>query len=220
MEVSLAVEFNGIIVITPEKSYFGEHKVIEHITNSGSLLHIRKPKMDRSELSLYLEGISQSTKRENISIHYNLPLALKFALGGCHIRYNELLDALTTLKTTNTNQNLRFSCSLHSFKEAKEVEKEDFDYYFLSPIFDSISKKGYKSGFETSELLQFLEKSRKAVALGGISLQNLGYLSDFYSIALIGAVWSIKDDKLDVEQTIKNFDKILEKWERLKNFNI
>ncbi len=130
MEVNSIVEFCGIIVITPEKSYVGEHKVIEHITNSGSLLHIRKPKIDSGELLLYLEGLSQSTRRENISIHYNLPLALKFALGGCHIRFNELLDARKTLKTTNNDQNLRFSCSLHSFDEANEAEKKYFDSIF------------------------------------------------------------------------------------------
>ncbi len=71
-----------------------------------------------------------------------------------------------------------------------------------------------------SELSLFLEKAKKMVALGGVSAQNLGYLSDFYSIALIGAVWSIEDDKLNVEQTIRNFDKILELWKRSKNFNI
>ena len=57
--------------------------------------------------------------------------------------------------------------SLHSqylkFHSLKELEscKEEYDYAFLSPIFDSISKVGYKSTFNLDEVKSFLQKRKK-----------------------------------------------------------
>jgi thiamine-phosphate pyrophosphorylase len=59
-------------------------------------------------------------------------------------------------KITLHSNHLKF----HSLKEL-EVCKEKFDYAFLSPIFDSISKAGYKSTFNLDEVKSFLQKRKK-----------------------------------------------------------
>lgn len=208
---------SGVIVITPEKFYDGEEHLIEHITSRGSIIHLRKPNSDLEELKLYCERVATiSNYPQNISIHYNPHIAEMFNFGGVHIRYNQISE----LKNHNFNSNIRLSCSTHSFTEALDMEKLQFSYYFLSPIFDSISKKGYRSNYSLSDIDLFLKRAKKCVALGGINSENIEKLTNFYSVALLGAVWVIEDEKLNVDSSIERFEKIDGLWKELKNYNI
>ena len=71
--------------------------------------------------------------------------------------------------------------------------KNDYDYVFLSPIFDSISKAGYKSSF-TEEMLKDASSKgiidKKVVALGGVTLDMIPYLKElnFGGAAMMGGV--------------------------------
>ena len=86
----------------------------------------------------------------------------------------------------------------HSLKELEEC-KEKYEYAFLSPIFDSISKVGYKSKF-SHELHQFtrnkLEKisvisGKNIFALGGIDEDKIEICRElgFAGVAVLGAIW-------------------------------
>lgn len=72
--------------------------------------------------------------------------------------------------------------------------------YFLSPVFDSISKQGYKSKFNLQELKIFLQKQKilsdensrsEAIALGGIDEDKIQLCSalGFAGVAVCGAIW-------------------------------
>jgi thiamine-phosphate pyrophosphorylase len=84
----------------------------------------------------------------------------------------------------------------HSLKELEEC-KEEFDYAFLSPIFDSISKKNYKAAFNEQELNYFLHnnKGKKIIALGGIDEQTIPKAMElgFAGVAVLGALWMSSD---------------------------
>ena len=78
--------------------------------------------------------------------------------------------------------------------ELKQYARQ-YDYLFLSPIFDSISKQGYQSAYTTEELQQAATQgilSEKTYALGGISLTNLPTLRrlGFQGAAILGDLWS------------------------------
>ena len=61
------------------------------------------------------------------------------------------------------------SRSLHSLAELRS--SSGLEYAFLSPIFDSISKQGYKAAFEEEKLRQALaDNSVPVIALGGLDL--------------------------------------------------
>jgi len=81
----------------------------------------------------------------------------------------------------------------HSLDELKRYDGK-YEYAFLSPVFDSISKKGYKSGFDLSETGLHV-RGKKIVALGGVdeskieTCRGLG----FCGIAVLGAVWQSAD---------------------------
>lgn len=205
---------NGCVVITPEQIYSGEDEVINIITAVGSRVHIRKPQHSGYELCSYIEKTAHKSQLSNITLHRNLDIAKEFNLGGYHVPYSEI-------STIPTIINMSISCSTHSISEAKVAENSNLEYYFLSPIFDSISKQGYKSNFERDELNSFLSTAdKKCVALGGVDYDKLHLLTDFNSIALLGAVWVIENNKINVSKSIKQFEKIDKLWRELKECNI
>ena len=65
---------------------------------------------------------------------------------------------------------------------------------FLSPVFDSISKAGYRGAFPPQELDGAARRGlidHKVVALGGVSAQKMPQVHawGFGGVALLGAVW-------------------------------
>lgn len=88
----------------------------------------------------------------------------------------------------------------HSLKEL-EAYKQKYEYAFLSPIFDSISKIDYKSKFDLQEVKAKI-KGRNIIALGGVDESkieiclNLG----FAGVAVLGAIWQ---NKKPIEKFLK-----------------
>ena len=87
----------------------------------------------------------------------------------------------------------------HSLKEL-ENHKEKYEYAFLSPIFDSISKKDYKSNFDLHELKNSPLLARRGVggevfALGGIDESRIEICRElgFAGVAVLGAIWHSKN---------------------------
>ncbi len=88
---------------------------------------------------------------------------------------------------------LRKSYSSHSISEMLEAIKI-FDYVFLSPIYNSISKDGYNSKFRIDELKGLNLINEKVVALGGVREENFEELKriGFGGAALLGSLWKEK----------------------------
>ena len=85
------------------------------------------------------------------------------------------------------------SVSCHSLEELS-AHKAKFDYLFLSPIFDSISKKGYSGRFTREQLLEARDNGlidKKIIALGGITAGNIPIIRElgFGGGAVLGSVW-------------------------------
>ncbi len=84
------------------------------------------------------------------------------------------------------------SRSCHTFDELSRCTGED--YMFLSPLFDSISKRGYRAAFTADSLRRAAARgiiSRRVVALGGIEPRHLPLLCDlgFGGAAFLGYIW-------------------------------
>lgn len=95
----------------------------------------------------------------------------------------------------------------HSLKELEEC-KEKYEYAFLSPVFDSISKQGYKGKFDLQELknspLLRREAGGEIIALGGIDEYTIAEAISvgFKGVAVLGAVW-MSDDPLKKFKELK-----------------
>ncbi len=102
--------------------------------------------------------------------------------------WNKLNDVVK--KKTVLHQDFKGSC--HSFEEVEALDGQ-LPYCFLSPIFDSISKRGYHAKFDKKELQEFLKKKRtiKVIGLGGVTSENYTELLDlgFDGGAFLGSIW-------------------------------
>lgn len=112
---------------------------------------------------------------------------------------NEVMDLYKNLsdevkQKTVLHQSGKQSC--HTFEEVESIDGKA-EYCFLSPIYDSISKEGYQSNFEKTELKEFLKKERKTkvIALGGVSDKNYNEVIElgFDGGAFLGSVWKKYD---------------------------
>jgi len=149
-------------------------------------LHLRKPEASMQQLAKWIEEIEPSC-RKRIVLHDHHDLAMQYDLGGIHLnsRNPDIPDWLNRNHYT-------LSRSCHALKEVEACQK-DYDYVFLSPIFDSISKQGYKSAFTKEDLAEARGiLSKNVYALGGITFDNLKEVEQlgFYGAAMLGAFWN------------------------------
>ena len=97
-----------------------------------------------------------------------------------------------------------FFPKLHSLEDLKQFRPSSTaQIAFLSPVFDSISKQGYKSEF-SEQMNKFTQlkpeliaeiKGRSIIALGGIDTDKieLARKVGFKGVASLGAIWNSKD---------------------------
>ena len=173
----------------------------------GSVIHIRKPEASEPEIEELLKTLQAlGADMSRLTIHYNEPLARKYGLGGVHLRIEELL--------AGAGEGLRRSCSAHGWTEAERAAT-DADYVFLSPLFDSISKPGYRSAIDPAEAAERLRRRKgRIVALGGIRPANIARVRriGFDGAAVLGAAWSADEKAVNTERTLKNYHILNRKW--------
>lgn len=198
-----------LIVITPPEMVIGEACAIEALVEAGATyVHIRKPEATKEQVSCLVESISRAVYSK-LSIHYHHQLAQLFSLGGMHQSKGFVPP---------TCVGFRFSGGCHAIDELN-ADWDGFTYLFLSPIFDSISKSGYLSGFDTLDISRIMmsraKLTPKLIALGGVSCNNvdLAYSMGFDGVALLGGVWDIFEGKVNHANTVKRFKQIKLQWE-------
>lgn len=177
------------IGITSEVEVFREQERIINFIQSGyvNYFHIRKPSFSEQQMREYL-AVFPNEVRQKLSLHDFHSLAFEMGIGGIHInKRNPILKEEYNEK--------RVSVSCHSIEQVKEW-KERASYVFLSPIFDSISKKGYKSAFSFNKLKKYFNDKildNKVVALGGVTKDNIKELENigFSSCALLSDLWQL-----------------------------
>lgn len=174
-----------LIAISYPDSYNNEHIIINHLFNNGlEIFHLRKPTWTIGEISKLLDMIdAQYHNRIVIHSHYNL--CNNFNLKGIHFTSNTKHQIQKYISTPYHK-----SISCHSFEEIDKY-KRYMDYCFISPLFNSISKEGYKSSIDIELLLQ-KSKETKIVALGGINDTNIKTLlnTSIYAVAVLGFIWN------------------------------
>ncbi len=140
-------------------------------------VHIRKPDASAQDVMHLIKGIPQSLYPK-ISIHYHFEIAQQLGLGGVHLNSKNCVAP--------QGWNGLISQSLHSLEEVASFR---YDYAFLSPIYPSISKPGYKGNFDFSQLRRCVNK--KIFALGGVTPEKFNEIETlgFGGAAMLGAVW-------------------------------
>ena len=193
-----------LILLTNEEFFVEEDQIISLLFEEGlDVLHLRKPGSD----PVYSERLLPDEYHKQIVVHDHFYLKKEFNLMGIHLNSRN--------PEPPAGYKGHVSKSLHSLEEVT-AEKKKFDYVFLSPIFDSISKSGYPSAFDRT-LLESAHKSgvidHRVMALGGVSLQNIPIIKDcgFGGVVIKGDLWN----RFDIHSN-KDFKSLLDHFKMLR----
>ena len=163
------------IVITSPHDVPDEATRICRLLREGKadIVHIRKPGWRHDQVEALIRDIlaacgRQGTAfRERLALHDCHRLALQYSLGGIHLNRRNPLPP--------EDWHGRLSCSCHTLQEVVRL-KQMCHYVSLSPIFDSISKPGYKSSFAPEAIEDARRRGiidSKVMALGGVTFDRL-----------------------------------------------
>ena len=185
-----------IIGITPEvlpENSDEEREMIISILSRGEadIIHVRHPEASEDRMRKFLREFPD-VFLNRITLHDNFRLVSEFNVGGIHLnsRNPVITDDILALIESH---NLRLSRSCHSFEEISDIctcrNSKLYKYVTLSPIFDSISKIGYKSAFSLSQLKMNIPLYPiDIIALGGIRESHWALLKSigFKGAAMLG----------------------------------
>lgn len=197
-----------LIVVTAPTFFVEEDKIITALFEEGlDILHLRKPETPAMYSERLLTLIPEKYHRRIVT-HEHFYLKEEFNLMGIH------------LNTRNPNEPHDYSghvsCTCHSVEEVKS-KKHFYDYVFMSPVYDCITKTGTLSGY-TPEELRAAGKERiidtKVMALGGITPDNILEIKDFGfgGAVVLGDLWNkfnVCTDR-DYLGVIRHFKKLKE----------
>ena len=196
-----------LILITPPTYFVEENKIITDLFEEGlDILHLRKPDTAPMFAERLLTLIPEHYHKRLV-VHGHFYLKEEYRLKGIHLN--------------SRNPNLpdgykgHISCSCHSLEEVKSRKKQ-CDYVFLSPVFDSISKKNYHANYTPEEIRKAHKAGiidKKVIALGGIDIDNITEVKNygFGGAAIMGALWDRFDARSD-----RDYKQLIERFKKLK----
>ncbi|WP_196895253.1 thiamine phosphate synthase [Aureivirga marina] len=194
------------VVIAPEKHICSESEIVTKLFEAGlEIFHLRKPNMSKMFLEHYLQKIPEQFHKR-IVIDSFPELLEKYDLKGFHLKdkQREMICDINDFKANISKRKQTLSSSFHNIEDI--INCEDFlDYYFLSPVFDSISKENY-----LGKELEVKNIDKKILALGGIKPENILKTKDlgYSGVAILGFIWND-------EQPIERFKEIYKSYKNI-----
>jgi thiamine-phosphate pyrophosphorylase len=196
-----------LILITSPTYFVEEDKIITSLFEEGlDILHLRKPDTAPMYAERLLTLIPEQYHKR-IVVYGHFYLKEEFRMKGIHLN----------LRNPNAPDHYKghISCSCHSLEEVKE-RKRNYDYVFMSPVFDSISKQDYNAQYSPEEIKKAHKQGiidKKVYALGGIDVHNIKEVKKygFGGAAVMGAIWQKFDTCCD-----RDYSQIIEHFRKLK----
>jgi len=198
-------------VITFPDFLRNENEYISSLFDAGlEVLHLRKPDATKEEYERLLNAIPLKY-HERIMLHDFFELTERYNVRGVHLNRRN--------PEYNGTKNVKISKSCHSIQELVGIDR--YDYVFLSPVFDSISKEGYRAAFSHEELLHASQAgliNEKVIALGGIDVNTLPLLEayKFGGIGVLGTIWDVAASVSSVEEGLK---RVVERFLEIQNLS-
>lgn len=186
------------IAITPETlgDIKREAAAVRSLLEAGwDRAHLRHPGASRSDMQRLIEAIPQEL-HGRLVLHGHFDLCNFFNLGGLHL--NRRCPSPPPLYRG------ALSRSCHTVGEV--MASEGMAYVTLSPVFDSISKQGYLSGFSPDDFAALADAPVPVIALGGVTPERIAQLGgmNFSGFAMLGSIpWD------ESPENIKKFAKTI-----------
>lgn len=198
-----------LIVITHPEHLPGEALIWQQLLSAGAdAILLRKPGWEEDDYEQALEQTDPACYPQ-LLIAGHWRLQARYGLMGVH--FSESLRNGTTpqLLEVQRRQGCLLSTGIHTASVLPAMAMQ-WDLLLLSPVFDSISKPGYKGQVSTGFHLQQDTRSGAArvLALGGVDQSNAGLAKTmgFDGIALLGAIWK------DPDKAVATFCEIRNSW--------
>jgi thiamine-phosphate pyrophosphorylase len=162
-----------LAVITSPADVAGEMECLEGMLEAGlGKLHLRKP-------GGVVEGLLERLAprwASRLVVHGSIGLAARYGVPQVHGAIKHV-------------GHIAVSTSVHSWEELKRLPS-GVDYAFISPVFDSISKRGYLAN---ADLLTIPPEPLpcRPVGMGGVSADTIGLMiaRGWTGAALLGWIW-------------------------------
>ena len=197
-----------LLLVSPPATIATELPTLQRLFEAGlQAFHLRKPGASVSEVEAYLRAVPRQYHRLMV-LHGQYELAQHYQVGGLHLPAAARATWVARAHLRQPGHSL--STSLHSLTELRQHRRR-YDYVFLSPIFDSISKQGYGHAFALTEVQQQLQRLQQrqqyvpqVVALGGITPNNIAQVraAGFAGAAVLGSVWQAADPVAAFQQLL------------------
>lgn len=195
-----------LIVVTAPTFFVEEDKIITALFEEGlDILHLRKPETPAMYAERLLTLIPEKYHRRIVT-HEHFYLKEEFDLMGIHLNSRNPKEP--------HDYSGHVSCTCHSIEELNN-KKHFYDYLFMSPIYDCITKEGILSGYTAEELRQAGKDKiidSKVMALGGITPENILEVKDFGfgGAVILGNLWNKFNACTDRDylEVIRHFKKL------------
>lgn len=180
-----------MIVFSSPVLFPNEASIVDSLFEAGmEIFHIRKKDSSEEELSDFLSKISPD--------HYH-KIVIHGPQKGLLTQFEECKMFTSVSKSVHTPAEL-------------DRDFKGIDYVFLSPVYESISKLGYKRSWKIAELKGALPRFRelnpntRIIALGGVNPENAMATLEFGfdDFAVLGALWENPKSALEVFLKFKN----------------
>nr|WP_295921429.1 thiamine phosphate synthase [uncultured Dyadobacter sp.] len=178
-----------IVISNPEK-VAGEASIINDLFTEGlECLHLRKPGYSEEQLAALILSIAPEW-RGRISLHQHHGLAERLGIRRLHFTEANLDTVPPQHLAALHDSGFVLSTSIHHPDRLRTLPGW-FHYVFLSPVFDSVSKRGYQAALPVDFKLDRSGFPGKVIALGGIEYGNLARVPDmgFDGAAVLGTIW-------------------------------
>lgn len=200
-----------LIVISAPDVVVDEAQIINRLFGAGlQRFHLRKPGWDIRQCIDLLAQIDRSYHHA-IVCHQHHRLVKTFEMDHLHYTEKDRLEAEQLKLAALVTEGYLLSTSVHDVSSISKLQC--FEYTFLSPVFNSISKPGYQSMLPAGFCLDKNKPGPKVIALGGVDESNLDQVKrmNFDGAAVLGAIWH------DPQQSVSNFIRIKKVTEQLNS---
>jgi len=179
-----------LIVISSERAIEGEAGIINDLFRSGMCrFHLRKPGSSIEQVSKLIDHIDPAFY-QRIALHQYHELAATYNIARLHFTEQSRTRTFAKTLESQKEKGIRLSTSTHDARLIPSLSV--FEYTFLSPVFDSLSKPGYTGTIKPGFRLENEDRSPRVIALGGVETDRLEIIKKmgFDGAAVLGAVWN------------------------------
>lgn len=189
-----------VVIVSNPNVVENETTIISALFEAGlETLHLRKPDITKDDLVDLINCINPKY-HPAIVLHQHFDLTEEFAINRIHLSEPKRKTASSKDLLSWKSKNYVLSTSIHSIEDYNSLST-NFDYVFLGPVYESISKDGYKPSFNILEEVKLLVKKQTQIfAIGGVAPDKLEELeeSNFDGAALLGSIWTNPKNAINI----------------------